>query len=207
MNATDTNDPPKAKNRLSLIVLFSLFLAPVIVAALLFYVFPEWRPTGTSNHGQLVEPIRPLPAFSLQTLGGENIDETFLRGKWNLVYLAQGPCLEACVDQLYTIRQVRLATGKNIDRLQRLMFWDRTGVDDTGQAALREHFPGQVIVPVEPEDAVVDVFNLDPGNSLQAGRIYLVDPLGNLMMSYEPGAAPRGMIKDLERLLKYSGLG
>jgi len=27
------------------------------------------------------------------------------------------------------------------------------------------------------------------------------------MMKYEPGEEPRGMIKDLEKLLKYSGLG
>ncbi len=207
MNAIDTTTAPSTRKRLSLVVLFSIFLAPVVLAALIFYVFPEWRPTGTINKGQLVEPVRPLPAFNVNTLGGETIDETFLRGKWTFVYLNKGPCDKACVERLYTIRQVRLAQGKNIDRLQRLMFWDSAGTDAGQQSTLQENFPGQVMVPVAEADPVLEVFAIDERAALEAGRIYLADPLGNLMMSYEPDDAPRGMIKDLERLLKYSGLG
>jgi len=40
-----------------------------------------------------------------------------------------------------------------------------------------------------------------------AGRSYLVDPLGNLMMSYPADAAPKGMLKDLKRLLRLSHIG
>jgi len=192
-----------------LLLLLAFFAAPVVLAWLAFYVFPEWRPAGTSNHGQLITPLRPLPAFQLETLSGEPIDETFMRGKWTLVYLAQGACAEPCVRQLYNLRQVRLAQGKNIDRVQRLMLWERADLRPGQQAELVEHFPGQVIalMPGQAPAVLLETFVLDEQDPMRAGRVYLVDPLGNLMMSYQPEDEPRGTIKDLERLLKYSGLG
>ena len=38
-------------------------------------------------------------------------------------------------------------------------------------------------------------------------RLLLVDPAGKLMMRYAPGAEPKGIRADLERLLKYSWIG
>jgi len=207
MNPAESTSGPQTRKRISLVLLFALFLAPLLFAILLFYIFPDWRPAGTSNHGQLVTPVRPLPPFQLETLAGEPIDETFLRGKWTLVYLLQGACDKPCVEQLYNIRQVRLAQGKNIDRLQRLLVWESAGVSREDQAELQKHFPGQLIVPVNNQEAVIEVFSLDEQQPMAARRVYLVDPLGNLMMRYEPVDEPKGMIKDLERLLKYSGLG
>ncbi|MGB5725955.1 MAG: hypothetical protein WBM52_01960 [Thiogranum sp.] len=207
MNPADTTSGSQTRKRMSLVLLFALFLAPLLLAILLFYMFPDWRPTGTSNHGQLVEPVRELPPFQMETLSGEQIDETFLRGKWTLVYLLQGACDKPCVAQLYNIRQVRLAQGKNIDRLQRLLVWESGAISREDQVELQEHFPGQVIVPLTGQQAVVEVFSLDEQQPMAARRVYLVDPLGNLMMRYEPDDEPKGMIKDLERLLKYSGLG
>ncbi len=200
---------PRIRSRLSLLLLLAFFGAPVVLAWLAFYIFPEWRPAGTANHGQLITPIRPLPAFQIETLSGETIDDTFLRGKWTLVYLMQGTCAEPCVTQLYNLRQVRLAQGKNIDRVQRLMLWDRAHVAPQQEAELAEHFPGQVIAPLpgEAPAQLLEAFVLDAQDPMRAGRVYLVDPLGNLMMTYQPDDEPRGMIKDLERLLKYSGLG
>lgn len=200
---------PRRRSRLSLLLLLGVFAAPVVLAWLAFYVFPDWRPTGTVNHGELITPLRPLPPFQLQTLSGDTVDETFVRGKWTLVYLHQGGCGEACVEQLYNLRQVRLAQGKNIDRVQRLMLWQAAAGASQQRAELAEHFPGQVIAPWNGQAAapLLQVFAVDEQDPLQGGRVYLVDPLGNVMMSYPPGTDPRGMIKDLERLLKYSGLG
>jgi hypothetical protein len=42
---------------------------------------------------------------------------------------------------------------------------------------------------------------------LAAQRVYLIDPLGNLMMSFAPGSKPKGMLTDLKRLLGLSHVG
>jgi hypothetical protein len=209
MNTVSQDPAARRRSRLWLIIVLGMFAAPLAIAWLVLSVFPEWAPTGRVNHGELVTPVRPLPAFQLQALSGEALDETFFRGKWTIVYLAQGSCDGPCVEQLYNIRQVRLAQGKNIDRLQRLLLWNDAGLSDQQRSELQEHFPGQVIVALSEQElpALLETFALDAKQPLDAGRVYFVDPLGNLMMSYEPEDEPRGMIKDLERLLKYSGLG
>ena len=38
-------------------------------------------------------------------------------------------------------------------------------------------------------------------------HIYLVDPLGNLMLRFPRDPDPSRMIKDLQRLLRYSRIG
>jgi hypothetical protein len=38
-------------------------------------------------------------------------------------------------------------------------------------------------------------------------RIYLIDPLGNLVLRYAPGADPSGIRRDLARLLRLSQIG
>ncbi len=206
-----TETPPsRARSRTVLVTVLLVFAAPVILAWLVYFAFPEYRPASTMNHGQLVEPVRPLPDFSFTDLEGRPLDRAWLRGKWTWVYLATGPCNKACVEQLYKIRQVRLTQGKNIDRLQRLFLWDAGTAGADEKAELAGHFPGLRILALpagEQATALLRTFSLDQAEPLSAGRVYLVDPLGNLMMSYEADADPRGLIKDIERLLKYSGLG
>ena len=209
MNSSTPGAAPARRSRLSLLLLFALFAAPVVLAWSLFYLFPDWRPHGTVNHGTLVQPVRPLPEFDLPTLERGRLGRDFLRGKWTLVYVGRGPCDEQCRSDLARIRQLRLTQGKNIDRLQRLFLWEAAEVPEAGRRDLASAFPGQVIAPLEAGTArdLIPVFAVDGRDPLAARRLYLVDPLGNLMMFYEPDADPRGMVKDLQRLLKYSGLG
>ena len=209
MTTKNTAPVSLARSRASLLLVFSLFAAPVVLAWTIFYLFPDLMEGETVNHGTLVAPVRALPAFKAVTGKGESIDETYLRGKWTFIYLAQGACDEPCVQQLFNIRQARLTQGKNIDRLQRLMLWKTGAVDAQQQADLQAHFPGQGIVRLTGTELeqLAPVFRLDEHDPFSARRIYLIDPLGNLMMYYEAGDEPRGIVKDLHRLLKYSGLG
>jgi len=206
---TQTNDVAvRTRNRASLLLIFMLFAAPVAMAWLLFFVFPEWIPTSTSNNGTLIKPIRPMPAFHLSTVDAGSVDSGFWQDKWTFVYIHRGSCESDCVQQLYKMRQVRLTQGKNIERLQRLMLWDADGVAPARRDEVQQHFPGQVIALLSDDAAsLLATFEVDKQAPLTAERLYLVDPLGNLMMMYEVGNEPRGIIKDLERLLKYSGLG
>ena len=42
---------------------------------------------------------------------------------------------------------------------------------------------------------------------MKTGYLYLVDPLGNVMMSYNPKQSPKDIYSDLTRLLKASKIG
>jgi cytochrome oxidase Cu insertion factor (SCO1/SenC/PrrC family) len=170
---------PRAK----LGLIFAVCAAPFLFAWLAHE--QGWTARRAANYGELLEPRRlegPLAP---------------LRGKWVLVTFDAAACPSACERKLYVVRQVRLALGKDAARIERLWL-----VTDAGQpgARLVAAIEGARIVA-----ATADLQRAFPGEAV--AHIYLVDPLGNLMMRYPADADPSRMIKDLERLLKYSSVG
>lgn len=182
--------------------LAALFFVPV-VAAFWLYFSSAWRPAAGAQHGELIEPPRPLPQLALTLPDGSLASPDSLRGRWNLVYLGDGPCTELCMAAFTALRAVRLALNKDSARVRRVLL-------HAGDCCAPE-FP----VPADedllvlgapgPEgEAFLALFPPAPGGG--AG-IYIVDPLGNLMMKYAASGATQGLLKDLERLLRLSRIG
>ncbi|MYH68712.1 MAG: hypothetical protein F4147_00870 [Gammaproteobacteria bacterium] len=189
-----------------LVLLIAVFALPPLLSWYAFNYTDLGKQRSTGEHGTLIAPPRPLPAWDLLEQGGTT---TPLHGKWTLVYPLNGKCREACLQNLYRMRQLRLATGKYADRVQRAVLVvnrDRNAVT----VEQLQDYPGQLTLFPENMDGDVlrSLFELSAGDRPFAEeRLYLVDPLGNLMMSYARTADPKGIIKDLTRLLKYSRTG
>ncbi len=201
--ATDARAP---RGRLTLLLVIGFFFLPQCIAALLYY--GGWKPHALVNHGQLIRPVRPIRDVSLRALDGADFRFSALRGKWLMVYFGPAVCGNACVHDLYKMRQVRIAQGDNADRLRRL-FVVTNGRGLGHLRTLLKSYPG-MNVATGPAAAVASLsgqFALDHQLPALDNRIYLVDPLGNLMMSYPPDADPEGMLKDLQRLMKVSQVG
>jgi cytochrome oxidase Cu insertion factor (SCO1/SenC/PrrC family) len=197
-------------SRQALVLLALLFLMPVLVAYLMHMrVEHGWRPSSTTNKGTLIQPPRPLTLpQDLVSPAGKPVSPDFLGGKWTLVYIDDAACGEACRSKLYQMRQVRLAQGENLRRVQRLFLV--TGASDTGGLAKTlADYPDMAAALLSPGQAaaIAPVFSVEGKLTQGAGNIYLVDPQGNLMMYYHADADPRGIIQDLQRLLKYSHTG
>jgi hypothetical protein len=200
--------PSRAKSRFTLLLVFGLFAAPVVFAWLAFFVYPDWRPDGSTNHGELIQPPRSLHFAPFSTVEGAALDEDFLQGKWTYVLWAGRECGNPCLEQLVRMHQVRLAQGKNIDRVQALLLVQ--GMEDPALRELQWHYPNLKIAHggATQMHGLLREFQLAADEDvLSGGRLYLVDPMGNLMMRYQPDAAPRGIVKDLERLLRISYVG
>lgn len=204
MTASDATTP---RSRKPFWFLVALFFAPLLLSFALYYGGEGWRPAGRTHHGDLIDPARPLPQVSLPTPEGSALTLESLRGKWNIVYIGGGQCDESCRSALVHMRQSRLALGDDMTRVNRLFLstggcCDRSyldaehagllvaRVDNPAGQRLLESFPSYAQQPVDA-----------------AGRIYIVDPLGNLMMSYAPDAPPKGLLEDMEKLLKLSHIG
>ncbi len=198
--------PPAARGRLKLLLIILVFFLPQIIAALLY--FGGWRPHSQVNYGQLVQPVRAIRDISLRSLDGQSFRFSALRGKWLMIYFGAASCHRACVQDLYKMRQVRAAQGENAARVRRLFVI--TG--NHGMARLQKllrRYPGMRVV-TGPRHAVASLagqFTLDGRLPDHRHRIYVVDPQGNLMMSYPPDANPEGMRKDFVRLLQVSQVG
>ncbi len=193
--------------RLTLALIAALFALPLLVSVLLYST--GWRLGGTMNHGELVAPAHTVADIVLRTPYGEPLRFMALRGKWTLVYFGQLPCAQVCERNLYKMRQVRLAQGDNAERVQRLFVVLAYSGQDMLRAAL-EPYPGMRVVtgPSEGLQALAREFALPVGTPLdRLERVYVVDPVGRLMMSYPADADASGMRKDLARLLRASQIG
>jgi hypothetical protein len=202
------------RQRRLLIGLALVFFAPLALAFYLYYGHGTWHPGGRVNAGDLVRPARPLPALALPLLPAGSTDANFLKRKWTLLYVQSGPCADACRVRLYDTRQVRLALDRDMNRVQRVLIAGDACCD---AQFLREQHPDLIIIRATPAAAPLLALLPDrdehrAGSSTAAGPaqappIYLIDPLGNLMMLYPAGARPKGMLEDLKRLLRLSSIG
>jgi hypothetical protein len=185
--------------RRTLLLLAVVFLGPMAVAMALYYTGFRWRPEGTTEHGLLYQPARPLPELRLPVADSGDADVA-LRGKWTLLYIGPGACAAECREALVTMRQVRRALGRDLDRVERV-YLVTGGEADTG--FLSAEHPGiRVVADVAAATAIGRI-----AGEVLAGDIFLADPLGNLVMRYPAGSTMKGIHADLQRLLRVSTIG
>jgi cytochrome oxidase Cu insertion factor (SCO1/SenC/PrrC family) len=155
----------------------------------------------SKNRGELVHPARPLEGFELLDDNGEIITQENFLGLWTLLEFAVSPCNEDCMKNVYKMRQIRLALGKDAHRVQRAIVaetstdMDKLMLDNPGTRLFRTTDKSAKLVATFPGYIHGDISSI-------AGRIYIVDPLGNLMMKYQQNADPSDVLKDLRQLLK-----
>ncbi|MGC1521051.1 MAG: hypothetical protein WA803_05880 [Steroidobacteraceae bacterium] len=199
MNGRSVHD---RRPRRLLIGLALLFFAPLGLAFYLYYGHGTWHPGGHVNAGELITPARPLPALALPLLGEGTTDPNFLKGKWTLLYVGKGDCSESCRRELYDTRQIRIALDRDMDRVQRVLVAEGGCCD---ARFLHDEHPDLIAIRATP--AAAPLLALLPQDGGAAPRVYLVDPLGNLMMFYGAEVKPKGMLEDLKRLLRLSSIG
>jgi hypothetical protein len=185
----------RGTGRLTLAALALVCTLPVAASYFAYYV---WPPQDRVNYGELIPPAR-LPDGELAGLAGQPpLTRAALNGRWTLVYAGPGGCDAGCEHALYALRQSRLAQGKEMARVERL--WLVTGDAEPPPRVLGGH-DGLRVARADPSWlASLPAAGQDP-------QLFLVDPLGNAMMRFPQQADIRLVIKDLQRLLKYSPLG
>jgi len=200
------SEAQRRRGRVQLLMLGVLFIAPLAAAFVMYFAVPGLRPEHTTNVGELVLPMRPLPDLTLERLGGSMTDERSLTGLWVMVQLLNAPCDALCAQRLLLTRQTRTALNDKRDRVRRvLIVSDPAWVPD---AALLDRHPDlTVLIDRDALGKRAWDFFMAPQN----GEVELLDPLGNWMMRYPPGRSLqmdfKGLQKDLKRLLTISQIG
>jgi hypothetical protein len=193
---------PVARTRVGrwkMLIVLLICAAPVVASYFTYYVV---RPEGRRNHGDLIDPQRPLPDLVGTTLDGHSVNLRTLKDQWLLVSVAGGACNAACANNLYFQRQLREGLGKNKDRMDRVwLVDDAAAVPDALQPGLRD----TTVIRV-PREALAQWLMPQAGRQLE-DHLYVVDPMGNWMMRFAPGVdlttAPN-IKKDLEHLMRGS---
>lgn len=186
--------------RVQLLALVAVFVLPVAIAAGWYFAAPGLAPSP-SVHGTLIEPARPLQPFSVDRADAGPYGLDTLRGHWTLVHRHEGACDEACRQRLYYTRQIRDALGEDRIRVERLVIAPG-GRGAPGLADILGEHPRLTVLPAERAAGLTRQL---PG--APAGTVFLVDPLGNLMLRFGPDVEPDHILDDLEHVLKLSRIG
>ena len=184
------------RSRATLWLILAVAVAPVAASYLLYHFYPPGR---TVNYGELIAP-RPMPDVNLALADGTPFRLSRLKGKWVLVTVDSGRCEADCDRKLVYMRQLRLTQGKDMERVERA--WLVSDEVAPRTETLTRH-PGTRVLRA----AGTGLIELFPAPRAASDHIYVIDPLGNLMMRFPRDPDTRRMIKDLSRLLKASRVG
>ena len=193
----------RARNLRTLALLAGLFLLPLALAFFTYYG-SSWRPSGAVNHGVLISPVRALPAASLpQVLPAPAAQSPALfRDRWSLVYVGSGACEADCREALFVMRAARLALNTDMSRVAQVFLV--TGACCAREFLAREHAGLRVL---DAQGAAAEPLLRAFGAEDRAHALFVVDPLGNLMMRYDARQNSRGLLEDLQKLLRLSHIG
>ncbi len=192
--------PRSRAGRWKMIAVLLVCASPVIASYFMYYVV---RPEGRRNYGELITPQRPLPVMTTTDLNGKTGELTALKNQWLLINVASAGCDAACQQRLYFQRQLRESLGKEKGRLDRVwLVTDDALVDARLQPALAD----ATVMRVRAE--ALEQWLPSVGTQRPEDHLYVVDPLGNLMMRFPANMDAAGAAKakrDLDRLLRASG--
>ena len=191
--------PDKSSGRKILLLLAVIFVLPFTVAKTmhLLNVHP-----ASHSYGTLVNPPHALQFPILHEAQGKEFRAQQWLKKWTIVMVDDSGCAEPCEAQVHLLKQVQISLDKDAHRVQRILLVPTESKHDT-YIGLQKQYPDLVILA----GADVETVKFASEFNVAKGRVYLVDPLGNLMMSYPADMNPKGMQTDLKKLLKNSWAG
>ena len=184
------------RSRWLLLGVLAAFVGPLLLAYVLMMVL-KWAPPTHTNNGRLIEPLVTVDGLEAIAEGGKVLPADYWEGHWTLVFYAGQSCDLECEAALFKARQTRLALGRDAPRIHRV-YLEASPAAHPGERLIREH-PGMTVARLGANPAGFA--------ALPTQQLYLVDPMGNLVLGYDDSATAKGLMKDLKRLLKVSKVG
>jgi cytochrome oxidase Cu insertion factor (SCO1/SenC/PrrC family) len=210
------NEPVKAdaartlKGRIVLILLLASFVLPFFIGSLAYK--HGWYQGGKTNRGELINPPIAFSTLAVKNAEGGLLPVAATKDKWWLVYIMPAQCDSACHNRLFEMRQVVIAMGKNAERVRQVVIHTTTASAET-DALMKAQFPD--FLNVHADTPVLDTIlaGVDK-KATEAGKLYIMDPQGWIMLSFPPEANEKesvlkaeNVLQDLKKLLGASRIG
>lgn len=196
-NPAATPAPVRSMKTFYLLIL--VFILPFTMAVLLHFI--DLKPTGKS-YGNLVQPPKSLQIPALKDMQGKVFKTAQWNKIWSVVTIDTTGCAAACAARVHMLKQVHTSINKDIDRVQRVLLVP-ADTGSQGYAEIQKKYPDLIILA----GADIETSKFAAQFDANKGNVFLVDPLGNLMMTYPDKFDPKGLRSDLTRLLKNSWAG
>lgn len=192
------------QNRKKFLLIFGMSVIPFVIALVSGGKASFIK--NTVNYGELITPVVTTERkdfMGYDSFSSDNIKE--LSGHWVLLNVVpQGSCEKICLDAVFKTKQLRLMMSKDLTRVRRAVLF----VKDIQQDKVNSWFADdQVLLRVKPSEGLLGKISVIRHGAIPEGMLLLMDPLGNLMMQYEPGFDPYKVKQDLMHLLRISQIG
>lgn len=177
------------KKRLQLVLIASLFLMPVLVAAVL--ASSGWVP-GTRSYGEGIVPQRTFDDIAIELADGSRLQWRDPDWRWTVVAVPGRTCGEACLRQLDQIHRARISLNQNSKRV-RLLYVGAPPQGERAAAVMHAWQAGRDVGARFAEWAP----DLDDGVS-----VIMVKPDAIALTVYRSGFDASGLRKDLAKVTK-----
>ncbi len=201
--------------RLTLLIIAAMFLLPLMLAWLMYSGTLSYEPGSGRNLGTLIKPPVLIDWHDVNRVKRQKDTQPALTTAadellehWVILYPVPAICDAACQQRVSSLRQIHRATGRHQSRVRLALLLDDTSPGETAKTlqAMYEKFTLIRDPCASLSKALAAIPAGTPGMSATKGDIYLIDPLGNIMMYYAADADPNHIRKDLKRLLTWSKL-
>ena len=170
-------------------MLLAMFILPIAFGTLFFYANPNYFSESTVNYGELVRPVIATEEGDIEIDGGAS-----LQGIWTMVYVSSR-CDDVCEKAVADMKTIRTLMNADMRRIQRMTIIENNSTPTVNDETL-------IKAKITSEKLTKSL------KKYAENAIYLIDPIGNIMLYYEPyNIDIRLVIKDLKRLFKYSRIG
>tara|TARA_Y100001935_G_scaffold26898_1_gene20404 strand:- start:631 stop:1206 length:576 start_codon:yes stop_codon:yes gene_type:complete len=187
--------------RVKFLLIVFIFIFPFIVS---YYLSKDYWAGGdieTSNYGSFINPILNISDTEFVNYNGNTRLINDLKDKWTLIYNMPLECNSDCMEEIHLIRQVNIALGKDMNRLQRILLIPQSIQQVSLQKILTE-YPKLIIVKKDNSSFPQTIKKIDNNFVL-----FLSDPLGNVILGYEKKFKGKKLLKDIKKLFKLSKIG
>ena len=199
-NPTATQQAPQRSNR-TLWILILVFVVPIVGAYAYFFLVDDYE---MGNHGDLIQPVVQIETLHISDENGEPQSRDELIHIWKMMLVTDGDCSGDCKQALYYMRQINTALGKNSNRFKHMLI-HTAPMSDELRTLVETEYPDTLhgyASMTTLSEAFPEMTSPEGANA-----IYIMDPLGNVMMRFPVGIPPKMILKDLNRLLKISRIG
>jgi len=192
------NAQQKRSGRIKMLLILAVCLAPVVASYFTYYVI---KPTTRNNYGTLLDAEKyPMPRLGAVGTDGKSAELTDYKGRWLLMQVDSGECNQVCKVKVLDMRQVRLTLGKEKERVERVWLV----IDDKPIApVVAQMAEGMHVLRVKPEAVKAWL----PADGAPSDYLFVIDPLGNLILRYPKAANLYKLKADLTKLLTASSIG
>ncbi len=192
------------KNKRAILIIFGLSIIPFCFA---WYLSnnPDLVAKGTSN-GELVVPVittERAEMVGFDEFSTKNIKE--LVGHWLLVnVIPNQDCNALCVDAIHKTKQLRLMLNKDLTRVRRMVLLFKESDPELAKSWWQDDTR---LLHIKPTQSLITKLEKIRKGTVVEGMLFLIDPLGNIMMQYEAEFDPYEVKRDLKKLLRISQIG